>query len=143
MLTCFSRDPDIGVVGPLSNAASWQNVPRLIGDDGRFAINNIPFNLNTEQFNQLVRNASNQDFPEVEFVNGFCFMIRAKVLEEIGLLDEQAFPQGYGEENDPCLRAAKPGSSWRLPTTVMSFMPNQKALAVSAKKHSQRQVIRN
>ena len=134
MLTCFGTDPDIGIVGPLSNAASWQNVPRLIGDDGRFAINNIPFNLNTEQFNQLVRNASNQDFPEVEFVNGFCFMIRTKVLKQIGLLDEQAFPQGYGEENDLCLRASEAGFKLAIADNCYVFHAKSKSFGSERKE---------
>ena len=118
----------------MSNAASWQNVPRLIGDDGRFAINTIPFNLNTEQFNQLVRNASNQDFPEVEFVNGFCFMIRTKVLKQIGLLDEQAFPQGYGEENDLCLRASEAGFKLAIADNCYVFHAKSKSFGSERKE---------
>lgn len=109
MLACFSSHPRIGVVGPLSNAASWQNVPNLMGDDGKFAINTIPLNLSTNEFNHIVRRASKYSFPTVEFVNGFCFMIKKTVLDQIGLLDEDAFPMGYGEENDLCLRVSEAG----------------------------------
>ncbi len=43
--------------------------------------------------------------------NGFCMYIRREVLDAIGLFDAEAFPQGYGEENDFCQRAIANG--WR------------------------------
>ena len=47
MLTCFGTDPDIGIVGPYLMLQVGKMCRGLIGDDGRFAINTIPFNLNT------------------------------------------------------------------------------------------------
>lgn len=49
--------------------------------------------------------------PELPTGNGFCMYIRREVLDAIGLFDAEAFPQGYGEENDFCQRAA--ASGWR------------------------------
>ena len=40
---------------------------------------------------------------------GFCMGINKVVLDEIGLLDEDKFDKGYGEENDWCQRAIKAG----------------------------------
>ena len=37
--------------------------------------------------------------------SGFCMYIRRDALDKIGLFDEEAFPRGYGEENDFCMRA--------------------------------------
>ena len=133
MLACFSSDPQIGVVGPLSNAASWQNIPNLIGDDGKFAINSIPFDLNTDEFNRIVKNASQYSFPNVDFVNGFCFMIKKAVLDNIGLLDEEAFPMGYGEENDLCLRVNKAGYKLAVADNCYVFHAKSKSFG-SAKK---------
>src|SRR5690349_12225499 len=42
---------------------------------------------------------------------GFCMFFRHDCLAEAGLLREDAFAQGYGEENDWCLRARRLG--WR------------------------------
>ncbi len=42
---------------------------------------------------------------------GFCMLLKAACLAEVGLLREDQFAQGYGEENDWCLRAAHLG--WR------------------------------
>lgn len=48
-------------------------------------------------------------YPELPTGNGFCLYIRRSVLDAVGALDEAAFPQGYGEENDFCQRAAQQG----------------------------------
>ncbi len=45
--------------------------------------------------------------------NGFCMYLRRAMLDDVGLLDEAAFPRGYGEENDLCLRASRRGWSAR------------------------------
>lgn len=109
LIRCMRSDPNLGVCGPLSNAASWQNVPDLYGDDGSFAINALPEGVTPDDMADIVRRASQQVYPRSTFVNGFCFMIRRAVLDAIGYMDEEAFPTGYGEENDFCMRAVDAG----------------------------------
>src|SRR5690606_8426611 len=46
---------------------------------------------------------------EVPTGNGFCFYIRRELLRGIGSFDVDAFPRGYGEENDFCMRAVDAG----------------------------------
>ncbi len=48
-------------------------------------------------------------YPQLPTGNGFCMYIRRQVVDAVGLLDAAAFPQGYGEENDFCQRAAQHG----------------------------------
>jgi GT2 family glycosyltransferase len=48
-------------------------------------------------------------YPALPTGNGFCMYIKRSVIERIGVMDEQAFPQGYGEENDFCQRAEQAG----------------------------------
>ncbi|MEO7323934.1 MAG: glycosyltransferase [Dokdonella sp.] len=48
-------------------------------------------------------------YPQLPTGNGFCLYIRRSVIDTIGVLDETAFAQGYGEENDFCQRAAQRG----------------------------------
>ncbi|HEX6834342.1 MAG TPA: glycosyltransferase [Rudaea sp.] len=48
-------------------------------------------------------------YPELPTGNGFCLYIKRRVIERIGTMDEQAFAQGYGEENDFCQRAERAG----------------------------------
>lgn len=109
LIRCMRSDPGIGIVGPLSNAASWQNVPDLYGLDGKFAINALPEGLTPNDMADIVRHASRRIYPRSTFVNGFCFMIRRAVIDAVGYLDEVAFPTGYGEENDFCMRAQDAG----------------------------------
>ena len=109
LVRCFKSDSTLGVVGPLSNAASWQNVPDLMGDDKKFAINDLPKGWSPNDMAVLVRRASKHFYPRVPFVNGFCFMIAKAAFEKVGLLDEETFPTGYGEENDYCIRVKEAG----------------------------------
>ena len=39
----------------------------------------------------------------------YCLYVRRDCLNETGLLDAEAFPRGYGEENDFCMRAGRLG----------------------------------
>ena len=104
-------DPKIGIVGPLSNTASWQSVP-LIEHNGDWAENPLPAGMDVAGMARLVADASaRQGFP-IPFLNGFCLMIRRELIDDIGLFDEVVFGAGYGEENDYCIRARKRG--WRL-----------------------------
>ena len=97
---------EIGIVGPLSNAASWQSVPEIIDENGQLAVNQIPAGFTVEDMDRIVESCSTAEFPRVDLANGFCFGIKRIVLDTIGTFDEESFPRGYGEENDFCFRAA-------------------------------------
>lgn len=109
LVRCFKANPGLGVAGPLSNAASWQNVPTLLDENNQFAVNELPQGWNADDMASLVRAASKRYYPQVPFVNGFCFMIGKAAFDKVGLLDEATFPTGYGEENDYCIRVAQAG----------------------------------
>jgi len=109
LLECATSSPRIGIVGPLSNAASWQSIPERFDANGDWAVNPLPEGLTIGDVAELVNRVSLRRFPRVDFVNGFCLAVHRPVLDAIGLLDERAFPDGYGEENDFCLRAAAAG----------------------------------
>ena len=47
--------------------------------------------------------------PGLRSGSGFCLYSRRSVLDAVGLLDETAFSEGYGEENDFCQRASQRG----------------------------------
>ena len=47
--------------------------------------------------------------PELPTGNGFCMYVKRELFEQVGMLDAEAFPAGYGEENDLCQRAARAG----------------------------------
>ena len=47
--------------------------------------------------------------PELPTGNGFCMYVKRALFDRVGVLDADAFPAGYGEENDLCQRAARVG----------------------------------
>ena len=109
LLQCLQTDERLGIVGPLSNAASWQSIPERFAEGGGWEVNDLPVGYNVDEYGELVHRMSEQAFPHVQFLNGFCLLMRREVIETIGYLDEDAFPQGYGEENDYCIRARETG----------------------------------
>ena len=127
MVRCMNSDPNIGVVGPLSNAASWQNVPVLRDESGGFAVNSLPDGQTIESMGRLVASASSRKYPRLPFVNGFCFMIRRSVIEKVGYMDEENFPIGYGEENDFCIRVADAGFELAIADDVYVFHAKSKS----------------
>jgi GT2 family glycosyltransferase/glycosyltransferase involved in cell wall biosynthesis len=111
LIACADSDPRIGMVGPLSNTASWQSIP-AIEVDGDWAANPLPNDISINEMGKLVACYSARLYPEMPFLNGFCLLIRQQLLQEIGYFDEERFGTGYGEENDYALRGRQAG--WRL-----------------------------
>jgi O-antigen biosynthesis protein len=109
LVACGEQFSRIGIVGPLSNAASWQSVPKLTGPDGKFMVNRLPASLTVQRMDELCEELATGPVPFVPIVNGFCMAIRQSVIREIGLFDVDSFPVGYGEEDDFCLRAGAAG----------------------------------
>jgi GT2 family glycosyltransferase/glycosyltransferase involved in cell wall biosynthesis/uncharacterized coiled-coil protein SlyX len=112
MIACAESDKRIGLVGPLSNTASWQSVPETFNQDGDWAINPLPEGMNVEELSGLINKYSSRIYPQIPFLNGFCIMIKREVINKIGCLNEEKFGEGYGEENDYCIRARQ--SSFQL-----------------------------
>ena len=111
LIACAESDPRIGLVGPLSNTASWQSIPE-IESQGDWPANPLPAGMTIGEMGRLVARRSARLYPPMSFLNGFCLLIRREMIEEIGYFDEQTFGAGYGEEDDYALRARKSG--WLL-----------------------------
>ncbi len=109
LIECGHSDQKIGIVGPLSNAASWQSIPERFGPGGDWMVNEAPPGVGPEDIAGMVSAVSTKHWPRVAFLNGFCLAVKRAVINAIGYLDEEAFPDGFGEENDYCLRAARAG----------------------------------
>jgi GT2 family glycosyltransferase/glycosyltransferase involved in cell wall biosynthesis len=137
LLACMRSDATIGIVGPLSNAASWQNVPELLGEDKKFAVNRIPEDLSLEDVSQVVAHEFKETtYVEVPCLNGFCLMLRRAVIDRIGYFDEGNFPVGYGEENDYCIRARD--ANFRLFVASDAFVFHAKSKSFG---HSRREAL--
>ena len=126
----------VGMAGPLSNAASWQSVPRIFDSSGDWAVNYLPQGYDVDKFSKLIHRISEKNFPKVDFLNGFCLAIKREVIKKIGYFDEVVFPKGYGEENDYCLRARAAG--FELAIADHAFVYHSKSRSY---QHGQRQKL--
>lgn len=105
LMAALATDPSIATVTPMSDRAGAFSAPN-IGNN-----NPLPQGVNEADYAVAFRRRSLGFYPTVPTGNGFCLYVRRACLNEVGLLDEVAFPRGYGEENDFCMRARKAG--WR------------------------------
>jgi GT2 family glycosyltransferase/glycosyltransferase involved in cell wall biosynthesis len=97
------RRERVGTVTPLSTNAGVFSAPSAAGD------NRWPDGLSFDEAARLVARNAEHASPRTPTGHGFCLYVRRAVFEEVGLLDAEAFPRGYGEETDLCMRAAAAG----------------------------------
>jgi GT2 family glycosyltransferase len=133
MVMCAQSDPQIGLVGPLSNKASWQSIPEF-ESNGDWADNPLPQDLELEEMAGLVAQNAGRLYPGMPFLNGFCLLIKQDLIQDIGFFDEENFGQGYGEENDYCLRARSRGWSLALADDVYIFHAHSKSYSDEKRK---------
>jgi GT2 family glycosyltransferase len=116
LITHLENFPEVGAVGPVSNAARFQSIPHLPRDD---VDNRLPAGLDLESLNRILRRWSAGVAPvRVPLLNGFCLAFRRSTLDDVGLFDTDAFPRGFGEENDWCRRATRAGWDLLVATDV-------------------------
>ncbi len=96
---------DIGSVTPLSNDASVMSYP------GNAGTNPKPDQKTTDRLDRLAQRANGGTVIDIPVGVGFCIYLRRDCLNATGLFRADIFAQGYGEENDFCLRARRLG--WR------------------------------
>ena len=94
--------PDIGAACPLSNDATILSYPKR--DGGNAMVDPAPLSA-------LALRANGAATVEIPVAVGFCMYMRRDCIDAVGLLREDLWAQGYGEENDWCLRARHRG--WR------------------------------
>ncbi|MBO3276234.1 class I SAM-dependent methyltransferase [Pseudomonas schmalbachii] len=156
LIQCAKSSPRIGMVGPLSNTASWQSTPNLLDKDGDWSSNPLPSGYTVVDYAGEVARVSQQIHPSVGFLNGFCLLIKKNLISDIGLFDEEIFARGYGEENDYCLRAIQNG--WELAVADDCFVYHAQSKSYShetrkelakladnnlAKKHGTSKILHN
>ncbi len=129
MLKIAGSDPMIGIVGPSSNTASWQSVPRLLLDNGDWADNPLDDGVTVDDMQNILASLAPPQGIDLPFLNGFAFLIRREVIDDIGIFDSETFGAGYGEENDYCIRARDAG--WKL-----LFAPNAYVFHAQSKSYS-------
>lgn len=128
LLECYEKHEKTGIVSALSNAASYQSVPEVRDrDSGEWKINELDSVLNAEMMGWIIERESQNKYPQVKCVNGFCMMIKRQVMDRIGYLDEELFPLGYGEEVDFCIRAFQAGYELRVADNVYIYHKKTKS----------------
>jgi GT2 family glycosyltransferase/glycosyltransferase involved in cell wall biosynthesis len=95
--------PDTGSATPLSNDATLASYPEPLSP--------APDIERTRVLDRIARRANGALTVEVPTGVGFCLYMRRDCIDEAGLFRDLVFAQGYGEENDWCLRARALG--WR------------------------------
>ena len=95
--------PDIASATPLSNDATILSVPSATG------ANPVPDLAQTLAWDRLAQDCNGTSTADIPTGVGFCQYLRRDALDQVGLLREDAFAQGYGEENDWCWRARRAG----------------------------------
>ncbi len=148
---------DVGIVGPLSSAASQQSIPDSKNQDKQTATNSLPKGITPDKMNGLCEDESrNELMPRVPLIHGFCFGIKREVIDKIGYFDEESFPRGYGEENDYCFRAADAGFGLLVATNTYIYHAKSKSyvgperialmdagMKALVKKHGQHRISRS
>lgn len=97
------RDARTGTVTPLSNNATIASYPRFLQD------NPYPLEIGYAELDELTARVNAGEAVETPTGVGFCIYLRRECLREIGVLDEESFGRGYGEENELCQRAIAAG----------------------------------
>lgn len=111
MINFMEKNPQIGILSPKIIEPDWRIGPVARGKPSVF-FGFLRFSelyrffpkLTEDYYKDLTKYDKTQ---EVESVGGTCFMIKRKVLEKIGFLDESFFL--YFEDFDYCQRAKKAG----------------------------------
>ena len=135
------KNPSLGIVGPISNAATVQSAPRMYDTD-EYKTNSwttnlpLPAGTNFDSFAREVERFVTHhrlSVIPVEVLNGFCYMIKRTVFDKVGLFDQEHLPKGYGEEEDFSYRATKAGFTSAVVPSVYIFHHKTKSFTAAEK----------
>lgn len=126
-LAAYSAE-QVGTATPLSNNAGAFSVPVCDHD------NPIPEHLDAATYARAIAQTARRSYPSAPSGNGFCLYLRRDCLDAVGLFDEQAFPRGYGEENDFCMRASALG--WRHVVDDATLIIHQGSASLGTEKQT-------
>lgn len=126
--------PNIGTVTPFSNNATICSFPAFLRE------NETAFGMCVEQIDAVFR-GPRLPVSQAPTGVGFCMYVRRDCLDVVGLLNEEKFGRGYGEENDLCQRGLKAGwlniitpNLYAFHEGGVSFSSSKQALSEHASK---------
>jgi GT2 family glycosyltransferase/glycosyltransferase involved in cell wall biosynthesis len=128
-LTCIAYgSSSIATATPLSDNAGAFSTPKAPSNDTD-AI------MPVHDAARLSARAASDEAHFVPTGNGFCMYMRRAAIDDVGLLDEENFPRGYGEENDWCMRAGERG--WRHAISLRSYVRHVNAVSFGSEAKEQ------
>jgi len=95
---------NVASVIPFTNSGTISSFPEFVKDNEIFEGLSV---TEIDKYFQMVNTQNN--FVELPTGVGFCMAFNKKVVDEIGMFNEESFGKGYCEENDWCQRAIKKG----------------------------------
>jgi GT2 family glycosyltransferase/glycosyltransferase involved in cell wall biosynthesis len=104
-LASAAGQPDVATVTPLTNFGSICTLPRAV--IAAFDLDGPEPRI--DECGEFIARCGLGRRPEVITGVGFCMYVTRQALDLCGLLDEETFGLGYGEEVDFCLRATRIG----------------------------------
>ncbi|MCU5174419.1 glycosyltransferase family 2 protein [Bacillus paranthracis] len=108
-----TSESKVAAVGPLSNYGMITSVPSIYQE--------VNDGANIERVVEFIRREKIADYPQTPMLVGFCMYIPREALDKIGVLDEETFRKGYGEETDWCLRAREKGYKLLIATDTYVY----------------------
>jgi GT2 family glycosyltransferase/glycosyltransferase involved in cell wall biosynthesis len=120
---------NIAAVSPLSNNATLCNFPTFQG---------LPDASPQEalKYDAIVRNTNSGRSVPMPTAHGFCMYLRRDAIEQIGMLDAEAFGRGYGEENDWAQRAKLMGKEIILACDVLIYHKGEASFSTTSTKRA-------
>jgi O-antigen biosynthesis protein len=115
LIACAHRDAKTATVTAISDNAGAFSVPEI------GVANDRPPHLSGDEVGRLVTRTSQRIYPTTPTGNGFCMYIKRSALTDLGPFDADAFPRGYGEEGDFCMRAIDAGWTNVVDDTTIVF----------------------
>lgn len=129
MLAAARSMPRVATVTPMSDRAGAFSAPN-IGNE-----NDLPPGIDEDVYARAFRRRQFGTYPVVPTGNGFCMLMTRAAIREIGFLDEESFPRGYGEENDFCMRAVRAGWHNIIDDRTYVFHERTKSFGESKTQH--------
>lgn len=132
MIRYADQDESIATITPMSNNATICSYPLTNYD------NNKELEITPAQLNNLASEINKNLYVETPTGVGFCFYMRRRVIDKIGLLDDVHFKVGYGEENDFCMRAIHAGFKNIIIGDVFVFHVGSVSFSATKEKNMKR-----
>lgn len=123
--------PDTGTVTPLSNDATILTWPDPHAHDSAAS---PPDARQVRMLMDAARTANAGRAVDIPTAHGFCMFIRHDCLKRTGRLRTDLFAQGYGEENDFCMRATRLG--WRHMAAPGAFVGHVGGASFGLARHT-------